>query len=350
MKALLPLLLVAGLSTLTGQTPPPTATLASAPKVDPDGRPFHQVKADDSLFTIANTYGISLNDLMELNHIQNNTITEGQHLYLAPPGSKVLPSRADDPAGAAANSPAVAPASPDIPAEQPSADFVASGPMDAVQPQMQPQLGVVLTDTKRKAAVPKASPNPVPRSFNGIIENPESDLTEAVTLKFRRSPILGALPNPALLNQILAPLPLLDTGYYRAEWTESQDRIAKWWERQIVYTLGFPRSAQWNTSDDGCRLVLRISPSASIAPSIQVIVPGSRLPAEIDGAMLRRMTSLGAPFRVLGHLIYLDGPGPVAGIKSGDLLSPWGIVAESFEIKTPAEGWVSITKPRASNP
>lgn len=361
MKHLLHLFLAAGVSALSAQSslpdPPPqpasqTASLA-VPQVDAEGRPFHVVQASDSLFSIAAAYGLSLSQLIDLNAVKNMTIVEGQRLFLAPPGTKFsVPPGVGDKAGAPVPPPAGTPADPESnTATDPSAtDFVASGPMDPKPSQMQAQIGIVLTDTKKPSAPPTARPKATVPLHTTIIENQDSNLPEPVNPAYRRSPITGELPAAAPLSQVLTPLPLLDTGNPRSDWTDSQERIARWWERQIVHTLGIPRSTQWLSDIQGNRLVIGISPSSNVRQTIRVIIPGTQLPPEIDGAVLRRLVSIGAPFRVLGHLIYQDGPAPVAAICSGELLSPWGIVAESLEVKSPAEGWISITKPRPTIP
>ncbi len=356
MNRLLPLLLTAGFTALSAQSslpdPPPQPVAETVPQVDAEGRPYHVVLASDSLFSIAAAYGLSLNQLLELNaSIKNNTIVEGQRLFLAPPGTKYsLPQGVGDKAGAPVPPPAGAPADPDFGSATGQTDFVASGPLDPKPAQMQAQIGIVLSDAKKPSTPPTARPKAAMPVRTAIIENPDSSLTEPANLAYRRSPINGEPPAAAPLSQVFTPLPLLDTGTPRSEWTDSQERIARWWERQIVHTLGIPRTTQWLSDAQGSRLVIGISPSSNVRQTIRVIVPGTRLPAEIDGSVLRRLVSIGAPFRVLGHLIYQDGPAPVAAICAGELLSPWGIVAESLEVKTPAEGWVSITKPGLAIP
>lgn len=349
MKFLLPFALVTSICSLSAQMPAPDPVFAPAPKADVEGRPYHLIQEGDTLTGIANSYGIAISKLVELNNLRNNTIVVGDRLYLAPAGAKIsLPSQGESTGSASGTSQPGAVASARGPQDPPNSEYVDSGPQGLQQqPQIQPQVGIVLNNAGNHIhSSPRLSSPRAPggRPNAGLIINPDSGLSEPSTAAFRRKPISGTIPDAIPLSQVLAGLPLLDDGLSRTEWTASQERIATWWERQIVHTQGFPRSSQWISDTNGARLILRISPSASFAPFVQVLVPGSLLPEEIDGASLKRMISMGAPFRVLGHLIYLDGPGPISLLRSGELLSPWGIVAEKIQVHAPASGWVTLTR------
>jgi LysM repeat protein len=349
LKFLLPFALITSICSLSAQMPAPDPVFAPAPKADVEGRPYHLIQEGDTLTGIANSYGIAISKLVELNNLRNNTIVVGDRLYLAPAGAKIsLPSQGESTGSASETGQPGAVASARGPQDPPNSEYVDSGPQGLQQqPQIQPQVGIVLNNAgNQNHSSPRLSSPKAPggRPNAGLIINPDSGLSEPSTAAFRRKPISGTIPDAIPLSQVLAGLPLLDDGLSRTEWTASQERIATWWERQIVHTQGFPRSSQWILDTNGARLILRISPSASFAPFVQVLVPGSLLPEEIDGASLKRMISMGAPFRVLGHLIYLDGPGPISLLRSGELLSPWGIVAEKIQVHAPASGWVTLTR------
>jgi len=317
---------------------PPAAPVAATPAVniqqqngnpqaDDQGRPFHLVQKGDNLFQLSAAYSMTLQQLVELNGIKNNTITVGQRVYLAPPGAKVdlsnlRPTRS---ATTTTEPDAVDPdeAQKFVYTAQKASSALAEGGGTLVQPRV--QRGTM--------------PRPTPASQRTILTNPEFGAKTPSDPRFLRADLPKEDPTLMSLMDVLTPLPLLAKDEPRGQWNARQEGYAAFWEKQVIRTAGIGTSAKW----DGKTLWLSVRPSLAAAP-VRVAIPGAYLPEEIDLAQLRRWTTAGAVFQFIGHPMYLDGSEPTKSIISGRLLSPWGIVARLVRVSVPAGPSLILTR------
>lgn len=345
---------------------------------DKSGRPYHVVKAGDTLFSISAQYNVKLQALLDWNGIHDNVIYEEQRIYVGPPRAMNAPP-----------SQAITQAAPQVPATLPEGQAQAPAPEDEqagyetriaqakpqgnedpaddVAPNQAPTEQFVYTQQK-----PTSDPGVKDADNTVLTGKPQFQRTSAPTVTTRQAPkapatppqvvnpysgqalpatsrdfrpILdpGSLPSPAPMAELLAPLPVIDIERNREEWSPVQRNICKWWEGKIARTVGILRGHRWIQDNQGAALILLVAPTNRTTSTLQVRIPGAYLPADFDLSEVRRWAAAGLPVDVAGHLGYLDGPGAFNSIRRGELLSPWQIVGQVAQVRQTNGGWLTFT-------